>query len=593
MNKTVMKRYPFQDPSLPIGHRVDDLVSRMTVEEKAGLMFQSMTAFGPVNQSVPDFGLESLESMITNRHMTYFNMFGSGSTGHEIADWYNSAQELAMRARLPIPLTISSDPRNGFTDNPGTMMMSGPFSQWPESLGLAALRSAKTVRRFADIVRREYLAVGLRAALHPQADVMTEARWSRCNGTFGEDADLVSEYTAEYIMGLQGDSLGKDSVAAMVKHFPGGGPEKDGEDPHFEYGKDQIYPGNNLSYHLKPFQAAIQAGVTQVMPSYGRPVGTQYEEVGFAFNKGVLTDLLRNKLGFDGIICTDWGVLNDATVAGQFMPARAWGLEKATPSDRMLKAIEAGSDQFGGESCTDLLIDLIRSGKVREARIDISVRKLLKEKFELGLFDDPFVDEEAADAIVGCKEFCEAGLAAQRESLTLLQNGVKTGGRQMLPLDEGMDIYIEGVDPKVASEYANIVDSPQSAQIGILRIKAPYEHRQGGFEKNMHAGSLEFPADQLRHCADICSRIPTVIDVYMDRPAILKPLSEICSALIVDYGACDQAVLDVLFGRDHPRGRLPFDIPNSMEAIKNSCSDVPFDTKNPTYRYGDGLDYMF
>ena len=187
--------------------------------------------------------------------------------------------------------------------------MAGSFSQFPEPTGLAATRDPELVQQFADIARQEYLAVGIRLALHPMADLATEPRWCRINGTFGEDADLTAKMTAAYIRGFQGESIGRESVACMTKHFPGGGPQKDGEDAHFPYGREQVYPGNNFEYHLKPFEAAFAAGTSQIMPYYGMPEGTQYEEVGFSFNKEIITGLLRGKYGFDGVVCTDWGLL--------------------------------------------------------------------------------------------------------------------------------------------------------------------------------------------------------------------------------------------------------------------------------------------
>lgn len=581
--------YPFEDSSLSPDERTEDLLSRMSLEEKTGLMFQPMTSFGPISKGNKDFGMASLESLISKQHISYCNLVGSGPDATSMAEWYNSAQHFAMSQRLPIPLTISSDPRNSFTDNPGTAMMSGPFSQWPESLGLAALRSPEAVQEYGDTIRQEYLAVGLRSALHPQVDVMTEARWPRCNGTFGEDADLVSECTEAYIKGLQGENLGPHSVAVMAKHFPGGGPEKDGEDPHFDYGKDQIYPGDNLEYHLKPFRAAIKAGVTQIMTSYGRPVGTKYEEVGMAFNKGIITDLLRNTLDFHGIVCADWAVLSDINVLGQFMPARAWGMENTTIEERIIKGLDAGLDQFGGEFCTEKLVQLVQSGKIAESRIDRSARKLLREKFVLGLFDNPYVDPEEAGKTVGCKKFRDAGLAAQRASLTPLKNENTADGSATLPLSENLKVYIEGIDRSVTAEYAQVVNDPDKADVAILRIKAPYEHRKGGFEANMHAGSLEFSSDEINHINDVSMSVPTVIDIYLDRPAIIEPILSACAAFVVDYGACDEAVLDVLFGRAHARGKLPFDIPSSMKAVERAQSDVPFDTENPTFRFGDGL----
>jgi beta-glucosidase len=509
-------------------------------------------------------------------------------TARELAAFQNAAQRIAMRQPLGIPITFSSDPRHAFTDNPGTAMPAGPFSQWPETLGLAALRSSETVQQFADIVRREYLAVGLRLALHPQIDLATEPRWARTNGTFGEDADLTAKLVTAYIRGMQGDELGPESVSTMTKHFPGGGPQKDGEDPHFAYGREQVYPGGRFDYHLQPFRAAIAAGAAQIMPYYGMPVGTEYEEVAFGFNKGIITGLLREELGFDGIVCTDWGLLTDADILGTPMPARAWGVEHLTRPERVVKALEAGVDQFGGELCTDVLVGLVEDGTVPESRLDQSARRLLAEKFTLGLFDSPFVDEEHADAVVGNPQHREAGLDAQSASVTVLTNGADVD-RPTLPIQRGARVYSEGIAAEALREYATPVASPDDADVAVLRVKAPYEARGGGFEAFFHAGSLEFPESEVERIRAIASVVPTVLDVYLDRPAILTPLVDEVAALIADFGVSDLALLRSLFGDRAPVGTLPFDLPRSMAAVEASRPDVPFDTQDPLFHYGHGL----
>ena len=579
-------RFPYQDASLSMEQRVEDLLARMDVADKAGMLFHTMVSFGDPAVGNPVFGLPSAVAMVRNRRMNHFNLLGAAPDGREFAAWHNTVQRIALESPLGIPITFSTDPRHTFSDNPFTSILSGPFSQWPETLGFAAIGSPERLERFADIARQEYLAVGLRVALHPQIDLATEPRWSRISGTFGEDADLTSRLVVGYIRGFQGESLGPESVATMVKHFPGGGPQKDGEDPHFEWGREQVYPGDARDYHLKPFVAAIGAGATQMMPYYGMPVGTDWEEVGFGFNKSVITDLLRDELGFQGIVCTDWGLLTDATVMGTAMPARAWGVEQLGRPERMLKALDAGIDQFGGELCTDVLLDLVAEGSVTEERLDVSVRRLLREKFALGLFDDPFVDEDHAEAVVGRADFVAEGLDAQSDSLTLLTN---TGAT--LPLTRGIKVYAEGVNAEALAEYATVVETPEEAEAAILRIKAPYEGGKGGFSDLFHSGSLEFPADELARMKTIAGTVPTVIDIYLDRPAVLGGLETVAAALLADYGASDAAVLRVLFGERSPQGSLPFDLPRSMEAVLASRSDVPFDTADPVFRFGHGLRY--
>jgi beta-glucosidase len=468
-------------------------------------------------------------------------------------------------------------------------MMAGPFSQWPETLGLAATDDVELAREYGDTVRREYLAVGLRVALHPQIDLATEPRWARISGTFGEDADLTSRMAAAYIEGLRGpgELLGPDSVAAMVKHFPGGGPQKDGEDPHFPYGREQVYPGGFFDYHLKPFKAALAAGATQVMPYYGMPVGTPYEEVGFGFNHSILTGLLREELGFDGIVCTDWGLLTDGPIMGEMHAARAWGVEHLNPQERALKVLHAGADQIGGEACPELITALVRDGRLTASRLDVSVTRLLTEKFRLGLFDDRrYVDPDAAEETVGRADFRTAGERAQRRSLTLLENR-----DDILPLTGRPRLYVEGVDPAVACEYADLVADPAEADLAVLRLNTPYERRPGLFESFFHAGRLDFGQERLKQILALLDTVPTVVTLHLERPAVIPEIAERCAALLAAYGAGDRALLDVLFGRAAPQGTLPFQLPRSMTEVAAGRPDVPQESPDPLYALGQGLRY--
>lgn len=577
-------QYPYQDAGLSVHQRVEDLLSRMPLADKVGLMFHTIAVPADVDAVVPLFGERSLRSLV-DKGLRHFNVLGSLPDGRSFAQWHNSVQSAALQHPLGIPVTFSSDPRHHFGDNPLTQMMAGPFSLWPEPLGLAAIGSADRVREFADIVRQEYLAVGIRVALHPQLDVATEPRWSRINTTFGEDADLTSRLGVAYVDGLQGARLGADSVAAMVKHFPGGGPQLDGNDPHFGWGREQVYPGDNAAYHLAPFRAALDAGAAEVMPYYGMPVGTDWDEVGFGFNKSVITGLLRDELGFDGIVCTDWGLVSDHPDLGDLGVARAWGVEHLGPADRALRVIEAGADQFGGEDCTEVLLGLVRDGRVSESRIDESVRRLLRVTFTLGLFDHPFVDEESASIALGRIDFRDAGLAAQRDSLTLLANA------GLLPLARGAKVFAPQISAAALEGYATRVDDPAAADVAVLRIKAPYEPRTEGMAALFHHGSLEFAAEEVRRILEVCAAVPTVIDVYLDRPAVLTPLAGAAAALIANFGVSERALIAVLFGAAEPRGTLPFDLPRSDAAVAASRTDVAFDTADPLFRFGHGLRY--
>lgn len=585
---------PYEDSRLPIEERVEDLLTQMTLEEKAGQMFHTIIGIAPdgsLDKTGGPFPMPTAVELVLERKLSHFNVHQlPGARGG--AEWHNRLQKLAEDTRLGIPITLSSDPRHAYTTNIALGATSDMFSQWPEPIGLGATGDEALVREFGDIARQEYLSVGIRVALHPMADLATEPRWARTNGTFGEDAQLSARLTAAYIRGFQGEALGSQSVACMTKHFPGGGPQKDGEDAHFAYGKEQVYPGNNFDYHLIPFEAAFEAGTAQIMPYYGQPLGTNVEEVGFGFNKDVITGLLRGKYGFDGVVCTDWGLLTDMVVDGKIvMDARAWGVEHLTREQRAKKALDAGVDQFGGEACPEVIVSLVQRGEVSEERIDQSVRRILRDKFRLGLFDNPYVDVEAAEKIAGKPEFHRAGDLAQRKSIVLLKNSL-FDGKAILPLSDSVKVYLEGVSRETAAGYARVVDTIEQADVAILRTSAPFQARDGGFlERMFHSGDLDFKGEEKACILGILKRIPTIVEISLDRPAVIPEISAACAALLADFGASDSAALDVIFGRFSPQGRLPFELPSSMDAVRRQKEDLPHDSENPLYPFGFGLTY--
>ncbi len=583
----------YEDPRRPLEERVEDLLGQLTLEEKAGLMFQTMLGTNPDGSLVEGNGWPAnmfTSDMILNKNMNHFNVMALPNARLS-AEWQNRVQTMAESTRLGIPVTLSSDPRHAFTNNPGAGFLAGAFSQWPEPIGLAATGDPELVEHFADMARQEYLAVGIRLALHPMADLATEPRWARINGTFGEDAALAARMAAAYIRGFQGGELGPQSVACMTKHFPGGGPQKDGEDPHFPYGREQIYPGNNFDYHLQPFEAAFAAHTAQIMPYYGMPVGTKHEEVGFGFNKGVITGLLREKYGFEGVVCTDWGLLNDHEAGGKVMKARAWGIEQLNVAQRAQKVLEAGVDQFGGEACPQVIVDLVVNGLVSEARIDQSVRRILRDKFRLGLFDDPFVDPDVAEQIVGNAIFMAAGAQAQRKSIVLLKNSATSQGNT-LPVQGRPKLYIENIKPEVASHYGEVVQTPEAADLAILRLQTPYEPRNKDFlESFFHAGDLDFKEPEKSRILAILTKVPTVVDIYLDRPAVMPEIAAASVALLANFGASDEALLDLIFGHCAPAGNLPFELPSSMQAVQQQKPDVPHDSESPLFGFGFGLRY--
>ena len=490
-----MSQWPYQDPELSVEQRVDDLLSRLPLEDKAGLMFHAMVTPGDLDAVNPMVPRPSARALVDDHRLTHFSLMGAPADGRSFAEWHNALQRVAAAQPLAIPVTLSTDPRHHFTDNPMLSILAGPFSQWPEPLGLAAIGSAELVEEFGGIARQEYVAVGIRVALHPQIDLATEPRWPRIGQTFGEDVELTSRLAVAYIRGFQGATLGAGSVSTMTKHFPGGGAQKDGDDPHFSWGREQVYPGGRFEYHLEPFKAAIAAGTSQIMPYYGMPIGTEHEEVGFSFNRSVITGLLREQLGFDGIVCTDWNLVTDTPNVGPLGTARAWGVEHLDPDERILKLLDAGIDQLGGEHCSERLVALVRAGTVAEARLDVSVRRLLTEKFRLGLFDRPFVDEDAAAVVVGRAEFRAAGRAAQQRSLTLLTNEPSADGSPTLPLGRGIKMYVEGIASDALAEFGTTVPDPAAADVAILRLKTPWRPSgHGGMVDMFHGGCARVPA---------------------------------------------------------------------------------------------------
>lgn len=582
----------YKNPTLPIEERIADLISRMTLEEKAGMMFQNIIGMNPDGtlQTAGTFGFgPGTQELVQNRFLNHFNLMG-GAPAETMATWYNRLQKLAEETRLAIPISLSTDPRHGHVGNIATGMSAGSFSQWPEPIGLAAIGDEAVTEEFGDIARQEYTSVGLRVALHPMADLATEPRWARINHTFGEDADLAARMVGAYIKGFQGSEIGKDSVICMTKHFPGGGPQKDGEDAHFTYGREQVYPGDNFDYHLIPFETAFKVGTGQIMPYYGMPIETEYEAVGFGFNKSILTGLLREKFGFQGVICTDWGLLTDTQIGDKVMVARAWGIEHLSVAERAKKAIEAGVDQFGGESCPEVIIELVESGQIDEVRIDQSIQRLLYDKFRLGLFDDQrYVDVDVAKQIAGKVAFRKAGELAQRKSIVLLKNGHESA---FLPVKDSLNLYIENMDADIAKQYGNVVENIEDADLAILRLNAPFEPRNDDFlEPFFHAGDLDFKEPEKSRILSILSRVPTIVDIFLERPVVLPEIAEKSSALLASFGSSDAALLDVIFGKFVPTGKLPFELPSSMAAVQNQKEDVPYDSENPVFAFGHGLTY--
>ncbi len=580
----------YEDPRQPVETRVEDLLSQMTLAEKAGTLFINGSVVND-DGSIEDRSESGKPELVAStqmvhHHMTHFNLWAIPSA-KAVATWYNNLQRLAENTRLGIPVTVASDPRNYFSPSIFDVAAED-FSQWCNALGLGAIGDPELVSRFAQVARREYLAVGIRMALHPQIDLATEPRWPRASGTFGEDAFLTARLTEAYIEGFQGKQLGPDSVACMTKHFPGGGPQKDGMDPHFEFQQGQVYPGNNFDYHLIPFEAAFRAGTAAIMPYYGVPMGQTSENVAMSYNKDIITCLAREKYKYDGVICTDWGLVTDQVLDETVWPARAWGVENLSEIERVQKIIEAGVDQFGGESRTELVVTLVEKGIISISRIEQSVRRLLRLKFQLGLFDNPFVDPGFVPQVMGNPTSIVEGEASQKRAMILLKND-----QRILPLRDFPKIYVKNVDERVASRYGELVHSPQQADVAIIRLSTPWYpvETKNSFARGFHHGDLDFKGEALEEILTLLRTVPTIVVIHLDRPAVIPEINTACKGLLAEFGASDRSVLEVIFGQAIPGGILPYELPSSMEAVRNQKPDVPYDSANPLYPFGFAMTY--
>lgn len=586
----------YEDYRNPTPARVEDLLSQMTLEEKAGSMFISMIGMTSEGDhlDLPPLSFDPLNivfytilspnaEMLVHKKMNHFNIINS-YTPDILAKYNNLLQEKAARSRLGIPITIATDPRHGNKNNPGAAIYTPSFSQWPSSLGLAATRDTTLVRQFGEIAREDYKAAGIRLALHPMADLATEPRWGRSNGTFGEDAALSAAMTYAYVKGFQGDTLSKESVICMTKHFSGGGPQKDGEDAHFPYGREQVYPGNNFDYHVRPFvEGAFPANTGQIMPYYGIPMGQTDEDVAFGFNKQIITKMLRDSLKFDGVICTDWNIVNDKGLD----TARAWGVEDLSPEERMLKVIEAGCDQFGGEDTPEQLIALVKEGKLSEERIDVSVRRLLRDKFTIGLFENPYVDQEQALKIATAPHKLKMAEKAQVKSTILLKN------EAVLPLNKNLKILLDGFeDPTAFSAFATVVNTLEEADVVLVKRNTPFDERNDYFlEQFFHQGRLYFTPEELAPIEAYAKEKPVITIVNLERAAILTDIANFSQGLFVEFGTTEATMVKILFGEASPNGKLPIELPRSQMAVEAQFEDVPYDSENPLFPFGFGLKY--
>lgn len=617
----------YEDWRLPVDVRVKDLVSQMSLEEKVGFMLISTTRMGgdqvfangvqgggprtPITEGFNEEDLVQNTNMFTRKPLEAPNMSAAGTTkgvtqyhlrhfilranaSPEImAKWSNNLQELCESTRLGIPAIVASNPRNHVTTDASVGLSVGvtAFSKWPGELGLAAMRDFDLTRKFAQTAATEWRAVGLRKGYMYMADLATEPRWGRVEGTFGEDADLTSKMITEIVLGFQGTKLSPSSVAMTTKHFPGGGPQVDGQDSHFDWGKFAHYPGGMFDYHVKPFKAAIAAGTSAIMPYYSAPKGKEFEEVGFSYNKAMIGDLLQDKLGFHGIINSDTGPI-------EMMP---WGVENISIPERYKKALNAGVDIFSGAADPTTLIEVVKTGLVSEERINQSVAKLLKEKFDLGLFENPYVNVEEAVKTVGNKEAVAAADLALRKSIVLLRNDEKR-----LPLAKKTKVYFEtyfqsgrnaGEAIKVSKpnypglEFVSTKEEADVVLLWLIPTTGGLFSSQGSkIDLNLSKNRID-----VNHVNEVLNAKPTIVAINYTNPWVIEEIDKgKATSIIATFGTTQEALLDIVTGAYKPTGKMPFTTPVNQAAVDNNKSDVPGYMEGPGYglfAFGHGLTY--
>jgi beta-glucosidase len=588
------KLTPYEDWRRSPQQRAADLAGRLSLEQKAGLMVH-----GTLPVAGESYDPARLQTLIGDRHVSTF-ITRLSAAPDQVAAADNAVQAQAEQQPFGIPAVISTDPRNGFSVAQGQTVARVGTTAMPDTTGMGAARDPRLTRQLGDIIRQEYRAVGISEGLSPQADLATEPRWTRINGTFGSDPQAVRAQVKAYVSGLQGGTrgIGDGSVAAVTKHWVGYGAQVNGYDSHYYYGRYAAFGGNAFAQHLIPFTGAFAADTAGIMPTYSILKDLVYQghavpQVGAGFNPYLLQDLLRGQFGFQGVITSDWGITGDCPQAcrdtqppapffGSWGVGMPWGYENSTVLERTAIAIDAGVDQIGGSDDPSPIVTAVGQGQIPLSRVDDAAQRVLTQKFQLGLFEHPFVDEAAAAQIAGNARFQAVGDAAQARSLTLLKNAGRT-----LPARRGSKVYAYGIAADaVTAAGLTPVDDPKQADLAIVRLSDP---RAGADLTGLRWTGSE--ADFQAFQAAVASGTPTVAVPKLDRPLILSDVVPQAAAVLANYGVSDAVLLDTILGKRSPGGRLPFELPSSEEAVAAQLGDVPDDSARPLFRRGFGLSY--
>jgi beta-glucosidase len=586
----------YEDWRKPVDQRVADLLSQMTLEEKAGMM------------QITSFSAATAGAFINDRHIVHLILRDSVS-GRALALRNNQFQQIAEATRLGIPLVFAANPRDHISD---TVVFAeiDATGQWPGTLGLSATNDLELVHAFADTIRGQWVAQGIRKMYGYQVDVASEPRWNRVQTTFGEGPWWSAAVTREIVLGLQGRHVSPDSVAETIKHFPGDGAVWRGLDPHNAAGQYAAYPtaGSLFHYQLPPFQAAVDAGTSAIMSYYNSQINAldavqlpsswwqsptqQFEEVGAAFNKTILTTLLRDTMGFTGYVNTDSGVLGNT----------GWGVQNLTTAQRFAKGVRAGASIFSDNNDPSQLIVAVNSGLLAEAELDRHVSRLLEEMFNLGLFEQPYVDPDAAQASIESPSALQLQYQANLESIVLLRNETR-----LLPLRAGKKVYAEVFAPgdRAAAQTAalrallatdpavTVVDSVDQADVALVWLRPTVFQRPQQDYNEIALGS-DTGVDVAKVQAIEAAK-PTILVVNAVNPWVINAVEPNAAAVVATFDVKAAALLDVLLGRYNPSGKLPLSFPADQAAVDNNAPDVPGYLESFDYGYTNkvGDKYLF
>ncbi len=649
------------DWRLPAEERAKAYAELLSVEEKAGQLFISDWRMGKYpspltmgSKEIPEYTLDESGTLDEAEH-TVKNIFGeqyipgtskllkewfvrhiilrANAKPDDLADYMNQLQAVSEECEHFVPVMAASNSRNEYAEPVfGMNDASGIFASWPGTMGIAAAIKGTDdlgiVDQFSDCIRRSWNASNLRKGYMYMVDVMTDPRWQRSYGTFGEDTDLICKIAERMIPTVQGSEEGvtTDGVALTMKHFPGGGARENGYDPHYKAGQWNVYatPGSLEKYHLPGFQKCVDKNAAAIMPYYAKPAkeksaaqvvnGKEIEMVpyGFAYNKPLIDGLLRKEMGFKGYINSDTGIVHNM----------CWGVEMLDKPERVGFAINnAGVDVISGNFDHAFALEAYNRGKndyydthevpegftkeqliLTDDVLNRAVGRTLKGMFELGLFEDTYRDAKAAVEVASTQADWDNAMDAHRKSVTLLKND------NVLPLTadklEGKKVYAEAFHqlPEKAVELTKglkemladvtLTDDPAQADYAILMLNpksgAYFSATEGYLELDICEGKVVPNVDEF--CRPMketheettlagANRIPeiaaavhanggkVIANVNVVLAWLLGNVEPHVDALTLGYDTYPSATLDVYFGKFSPVGKLPITMPRGDEVL--------------------------